>query len=243
MNVKEQTTLCIKLLFSREKGLYSFIAKLTGYCPRRIGLYRQALTHRSVDYHRRGPHANNERLEYLGDAVLNSVVADILFRRYPSASEGFMTETRSKIVSRTSLNHLAAATGLSRHIAALHHVTTHNCSMNGNALEAVVGAAYLDLGYHRCQKFITHLIDSHIDIDQIAVTSENHKSRLLEWAQKRHRICTFEITETTAVKGGDLFTATASIDGTVLGTGTGYSKREAHQHAALAALKSLDDKH
>lgn len=243
MNVYERIKLHIKLLFTKEKELYSFFARLTGYCPRSIALYRQACTHRSVQASLHSRPLNNERLEYLGDTVINTIVADMLYRRYPNANEGFLTCARSRIVSRQSMNAIADSINLTSHIAYHNNIRSHNCSLGGNALEAVVGAIYLDLGYRRCASFLSRLIDSRVNVDQTAATTDNFKSKLLEMAQKSHRQCQFDIAATTTdASHNTIFTATVSIDGAVLGTGRGYSKREAHQQAAKAALSKIKNK-
>ena len=147
----------IKLLFVKDKELYVFIRRITGYYPRDIRLYRLAMIHRSrplkLD---NGRWCNNERLEFLGDAVLGNVVADFLYHTYPGKHEGFLTSTRAKIVQRESLNRIGNSLGLDSHMRAMTHSSTHNSYISGNALEALIGAVYLDQGHKRCRKFIVH---------------------------------------------------------------------------------------
>ena len=148
----------IKLLFVKDKELYVFIRRITGYYPRDIRLYRLAMIHRSKPLKLdNGRWCNNERLEFLGDAVLGNVVADFLYHTYPGKHEGFLTSTRAKIVQRESLNRIGNSLHLDTHVRAMTHTSTHNSYISGNALEALVGAVYLDQGHKRCRKFIVNL--------------------------------------------------------------------------------------
>ena len=175
----------IKLLFVKDKELYLFIHRVTGYYPRDINLYQLAMIHRSKPLKLAdGRWANNERLEFLGDAVLDNVVADFLYDTFPGKHEGFLTSTRAKIVQRESLNRIGNILHLDRHVHALTHSSSHNSYICGNALEALVGAVYLDQGYKRCRKFIINrLVKKHFDLNDLVKTEQNFKSRLIEWTQ------------------------------------------------------------
>ena len=179
----------IRVPFCKRRQLYRAFHAILGFYPHRISLYRQALVHKSfVGKHDGGDKLmHNERLEFLGDAVLDAVVGDIVYRRFEGKNEGFLTTTRSKIVQRESLGRLAVETGLNRLI--MSHVganKTHNSYMEGNAFEALVGAVYLDRGYDYCMYFIERRVLRHlIDLNKVASSEVNFKSRLLEWSQKK----------------------------------------------------------
>lgn len=187
--------------------------------------------------------ANNERLEFLGDAVLSAIVADILYRYYGNKQEGFLTNLRSKIVCRNSLNKLAADIGLDALVKHTGAVTTaHNSFMNGNAFEAFLGAVYLDRGYRYCYRFLEEKIFEHyINIDEVAQQERNFKSMLIEWCQKRQY--KFEFFQKEAREDHNrnvpVFHSYVCIEGIPCGTGNGYSKKESDQSAAKQALKRI----
>ena len=232
----------IKLLFVKDKELYVFIHRVTGYYPRDIKLYQLAMVHRSkavkLD---NGQWANNERLEFLGDAVLDNVVADFLYTTFPRKHEGFLTSTRAKIVQRESLNRIGNMLHLDTHVHATTHTSTHNSYICGNALEALVGAVYLDQGYNRCRKFIINrIVKKHFDLNDLVKTEQNFKSRLIEWTQKYRVTIEFELVDTYTDEGKNPVFRTAVILGGIYASdAAGYSKKESHQSASKKALDRL----
>ena len=232
----------IRLLFVKDKELYVFIHRITGYYPRDISLYELAMVHRSKPVKQPdGKWANNERLEYLGDAVLDTVVADFLYHTYPGKHEGFLTSTRAKIVQRESLNRIGNTLHLDRHVHASMHSSSHNSYICGNALEALVGAVYLDQGYKRCRKFIINrLIKRHFDLNELVKTEQNFKSRLIEWTQKYRVAIEFELIDSyTDADKNPVFRTAILLGGIHASDAEGYSKKESHQAASKKALQRL----
>ena len=244
----------IRLLFRKDKKPFIMLKRILGFYPHNITLYQLALKHKSVAYYEREgqrargekpdqnhcPTLNNERLEYLGDAILGAIVADILYRRYSTRQEGFLTSLRSKIVCRSSLNQLAVELGLDKLI--LHSGNTngaHNSYMNGNAFEAFFGAIYLDRGYDFCYRFMEQRVfRQYIDITKLAAEEQNHKSTLIEWCQRYQYKFQFnnrEMREDKAPK----FHSEVRIEGIVCGAGEGYSKKEGDQNAARKAIRRI----
>ena len=233
----------IKLLFVKDKELYVFIHRTTGYYPRDIKFYRLAMIHRSRPLKQaNGRWVNNERLEFLGDAVLSNVVADFLYNAYPNKREGFLTSTRAKIVQRESLNRIGNALHLDRWMhATTTHASTHNSYMCGNTLEAIVGAVYLDQGYKRCRKFIINrLIKKHFNLNDLVKTEQNFKSRLIEWAQKYHIPIDYVLIDTrTDQDNNPMFRTAIYLGGIYASEAEGYSKKESHQIASRKAFERL----
>jgi ribonuclease-3 len=232
----------IKLLFVKDKELYDFIHNITGYYPRDIKLYELAMVHRSKPVKLEdGSWANNERLEFLGDAVLDTVVADFLYDTFPNKHEGFLTSTRAKIVQRESLNRIGNSMHLDSHVHALTHTSSHNSYICGNALEALVGAIYLDQGYKRCRKFIINrLVNKHFDLNDLVKTEQNFKSRLIEWCQKHHVSIEYELVDSHSDSDKNPVFRTAVILGGIYASDAlGYSKKESHQSASRKALDRL----
>ena len=232
----------IKLPFRKEKELFSALYEILGFYPHDIRLYKQALLHKSLGRrNEKGRLQNNERLEFLGDAILDAVVGDIVYRRFEGKREGFLTNTRSKLVSRDTLGKLSKEMGIAQLIRSAGHTTSHNNYMNGNAFEALVGAIYLDRGYDACMRFMEKRILSHlINIDKVAYKEVNFKSKLLEWSQK-NRVRT-EFRDLSQTRDGDnnpMFTTQVVIEGLEGCQGTGYSKKESHQNAARETLQRL----
>lgn len=176
----------MKLPFRKEKELYSSLFNVIGFYPHDISLYKLALLHKSIaKRNEKGRPVNNERLEFLGDAILDAIVGDIVFRHFEGKREGFLTNTRSKIVQRETLNKLAQEIGISQLIKSNGHSSSHNSYMDGNAFEALVGAIYLDRGYEACMRFMQKRILSQlINLDKVAYKEVNFKSKLIEWCQK-----------------------------------------------------------
>lgn len=231
----------IKLPFRKEKELYSSFYKILGFYPSHIQYYEQALHHKSSSIRREGSKINNERLEFLGDAILDAVVGDIVFRHFAGKHEGFLTNTRSKIVQRESLNKLAIEIGLDKLIISSAHSSTHNNYMYGNAFEALVGAVYLDKGYSYCMRFIGQRIMTRlINIDTVAYKEVNFKSKLIEWGQKKRVGVTFNlIEEDKEDDSSPVFITQVNIEGVTCCTGKGYSKKESQQLAAKDTIALL----
>ncbi len=229
--------------FRRDRRLYRSFYDILGFYPRKIELYRQALTHKSMSVKEGGGRlSNNERLEYLGDAILDAVVGDILYNHFQGKREGFLTSVRSRVVQRETLGYLADEMGLTDLIRSNLMGRTHNNYMAGNAFEALVGAVYLDRGYEYCKWFVRNrILGKYINLDRIAYKESNFKSRLLEWCQKYHVNAKFELLEESKEEGtmSPLFLTRVLISGMECGRGIGYSKKESHQQSAKEALTKL----
>ena len=209
---------------------------MLGFYPRHIQYYEQALHHKSSSIKKEGCRLNNERLEFLGDAVLGAVVGDIVFRHFAGKHEGFLTNTRSKIVQRETLNKLAVEIGLDKLIISSAHTSTHNNYMYGNAFKALVGAIY-----HYCMRFIGQRIMTRlINIDKVAYKEVNFKSKLIEWGQKKRVEIAFDLVEESKEGGSSpVFVTQVTIEGVACCTGKGYSKKESQQLAARSTLALL----
>lgn len=233
----------IRLRKIKDKEPYSTLYEILGFYPEKIQLYEQAFLHKSSSIEAGdGRWVNNERMEFLGDAVLDAVVADIVYRHFQSKKEGFLTNTRSKIVQRETLNRVAVEIGLEKMVRFSSKLTSHNNHMYGNALEALIGAVYLDKGYAYCYKFIQNvLIDKYIDLDTIAKKEVNFKSNLIEWSQKNKLEIIFTLIESYADNDGNpvFQTGIDLADGRQIGVGVGYSKKESQQNAAKMVIKRI----
>lgn len=232
----------IKLPFRKEKELFSALYDILGFYPHDISLYKQALLHKSLGRrNEKGKLLNNERLEFLGDAILDAVVGDIVYRHFEGKREGFLTNTRSKLVSRDTLGKLSKEMGIPQLILSAGHTTSHNNYMNGNAFEALVGAIYIDRGYDACMRFMEKRILSHlINIDKVAYKEVNFKSKLLEWSQKNRVKTEFrDLSQTRDSDNNPIFTTQVFIEGLEGCQGTGYSKKESQQKAAKETLQRL----
>ncbi|MDR0796494.1 MAG: ribonuclease III [Tannerella sp.] len=232
----------LKKLFSKKESPYLALYKLLGFYPKNLYLYEQAFIHRSSSIETEdGRWQNNERLEFLGDAVLNAIIADIIYKKFPNRKEGFLTQTRSKIVQRDSLNRLAIDMGLNELMVMNRKTTSHNHYIYGNAFEALIGAVYLDQGYRKCLEFVEkQVIERHISLKTIAKKEVNFKSHLIEWSQKNKLEIVFELLET--LKDDDknpVFQSSVTLMGVSLGKGTGYTKKESQQLAAKIAIRRI----
>ncbi len=235
----------IKLSFRKEKELYFSLYKILGFYPHDISFYKLALMHKSVMHRNaKGKPVNNERLEFLGDAVLDAVVGDIVYQHFPGKREGFLTNTRSKLVQRDTLNKLAQEMGINQLILSNGHSSSHNSYMGGNAFEALVGAVYLDRGYDACMYFMQkRILAQMINIDMVAYQEVNFKSKLIEWSQKNRVKLEFVILDQQKDKNGSpVFTYQVVIEGVEGGTGKGYSKKESQQVASKLTLEQLRKK-
>jgi ribonuclease III len=232
-----------KLYLSPNRKYVKSLKNLLGFVPGNLSLYRLAFRHKSVAQSvKKGVKNSNERLEFLGDAVLGSVVAEVLFKLYPYEDEGFLTELRSKIVNRVNLNQLARKLGFDQLIQYDNRMvnTTRQGSLLGDAFEALVGAIYLDKGYDFTRNFlVNHIIKSHIDIHRLEQTETNFKSKLIEWCQRHGKDITFELIENKDGESNKLFTVQASIDGEIMGQGKEFNKKNAEKLAAERACEAL----
>lgn len=251
----------MKLPFRKNKEFLSALYDILGFYPHNIEIYRIAFSHKSLSYRRdadskkggkdrkannrdRKPRSentskplNNERLEYLGDAVLETIVSDILFHHFPHKREGFLTSTRSKIVQREALNRLAADMGLEKLILAAQGTRMSHTNIGGNAFEALMGAIYLDRGFKTCQWFINNrVIGRYVDLDNVAQKEVNFKSKLLEWSQKNRININFKDSACDGEKG---FRTVISIEGITIARGSGRSKKESQQEASKEALTRM----
>ena len=232
----------IRLLFRKDKESYFCFYKILGFYPRNIQLYQQALLHKSTSIRsEKGRPLNNERLEFLGDAILDAIVGDIVYKHFEGRREGFLTNTRSKIVQRETLNKLAVEIGLDKLVKYSTRSSSHNSYMYGNAFEAFIGAMYLDQGYERCKRFMEEKIfKNYIDLDKMSRKEVNFKSKLIEWSQKSKVEVSFELIEQFLDEDyNPMFHTEIRIEGISAGKGTGYSKKESQQNAAQAALKKI----
>lgn len=216
--------------------------RIIGVYPHNIGFYKLALMHKSVaKRNAKGRPLNNERLEFLGDAILDAIVGDIVYQHFPGKREGFLTNTRSKIVQRDTLNHLAQEMGINDLILTSGHSWSHNSYMGGNAFEALVGALYLDRGYNACMNFMKkRILAQLINIDKVAYKEVNFKSKLIEWTQKNRVKLQFDLVDQQKDDHGNpIFKFKVIIEGMECGCSTGFSKKESQQTAAKMALEKL----
>ena len=232
----------IKLSFRKDKELYLSLYEILGFYPHDISYYKMALLHKSIMHRNsKGKPVNNERLEFLGDAVLDAVVGDIVYQHFPGKREGFLTNTRSKLVQRDTLNKLAQEMGINQLILSNGHSSSHNSYMGGNAFEALVGAIYLDRGYDACMHFMQkRILAQMINIDKVAYKEVNFKSKLIEWSQKNRVKLDFVLLDQQRDKNGSpIFTYQIVLEGVEGGVGKGYSKKESQQVASKASLEKL----
>ena len=216
--------------------------KILGFAPNDIQIYELALVHKSSPLKlEENKWANNERLEYLGDAILDAVVADILYKQYPTKREGFLTNTRSKIVQRETLDQLAIKIGLDKLVIYSAKLCSHSNHLYGNALEAFIGAIYLDQGYDKTYQFIRdRLIKRHLNVEELIRKEVNFKSNLIEWSQKNKIDISFDLIESfTDNDGNPVFQTAITILGEHIGVGIGFSKKESQQEAAKMAIKKI----
>lgn len=232
----------IKLPFRKEKELYLSLYTILGFYPRNIELYQMALSHKSIHFkNKKGKPVNNERLEFLGDAILDAIVGDIVYKHFPGKREGFLTNTRSKLVQRETLNKIAQEIGLSRLIYSSGRNFSHNSYMAGNAFEALIGALYLDRGYNLCMRFMQKkILTKMVNIDTVAYKEVNFKSRLIEWAQKNKMNIAFNLLEQKKDdEGNPVFKYCVVIEGIKCNSASGFSKKESQQLASEETLEYI----
>jgi len=220
-------------LSEAEKKFQQEIKILTGFKPKNIGLYKKAFTHKSAH-----EAEHNERLEFLGDSILNSIISEYLFEHYKQKNEGFLTQMRSRIVSRESLNRLGKKMLLKDLMEYKQNVNFKNSSVLGNTFEALISAVYLDLGYQKTYQFVTNkIINPYISLSKLESTEINFKSQLLEWCQKEKKELSYSITTISSDKPTPMYEAIVFIDGIEYQKGNGRSKKRAEQFAAEKTIK------
>ena len=232
----------VRLLFRKDKESYLCFYRMLGFYPHDIRIYEQALLHKSSSVKsEKGRLLNNERLEFLGDAILDAVVADILYCKFEGKREGFLTNTRSKVVSRETLNRVANQIGLVKLLKSNTRQLAHNNYMSGNAFEALVGAIYLDRGYKYCMYFMSQrIIGTYLNLDSISRKEVNFKSKLIEWTQKNKVEIIFELLNQTFDEfNSPVFESEIQIEGIHACKGVGYSKKESQQNAAHETLNRI----
>lgn len=225
--------------FSPDRGLVMKLKPILGFTPARLALFKSAFYHKSMS--NESPNTpTNERLEYLGDAILSTIVAEYLFKKYPNRDEGFLTKMRSKIVKRQTLNEIADNMGLDV-ILSEYSIGKMSSSMLGNALEALVGAIYLEFGYEKTKNYvIKRILMRYLDISDLEQKDDNHKSRLLEYCQKHGKVITFETISKFKLDKRDCFKVAVVIDGEQLATAEDFNKKSAEQMAAGKAIEVLN---
>jgi len=233
-----------KLHLSPDRKFIKKLKNILGFVPGNAVLYKMAFRHRSVaKLLKNGSKSSNERLEFLGDAILGSVIAELLFKSYPYKEEGFLTEMRSKIVNRVNLNQLARKMGFDQLIVfdqKIINAQTKHHSMLGDAFEALIGAVYLDKGYNFTKDFLLkRIVKPYIDIHTLELTETNFKSKLIEWCQRHGKDITFEIIANSEGDSPKLFTIQAVIEGESFGIGKDYNKKNAEKVAAEKTCEAL----
>ena len=227
--------------FRKDKILFTAIKNLLGFYPGNIYLYKVALSHKSApQVWLKGQQVNNERLEYLGDAVLSSVVADYLYKKFPHQHEGFLTEMRSRIVSRSRFNKLSLKMGLNKLIFHGNGSFSSSKSIYGDTFEALIGAIYLDKGYNFTKKIIIkRIIDVHLDVDEIEKTDTNFKSRILEYAQREKLQLEFRVLQELGEGHRKQYLVELYIDNNPVSRGQDFSIKAAEQVAAEKTCEEL----
>ena len=233
----------IRRNFGRNKSYYRLIDDMFGFIPNNIELYKLALVHKSASIDVGGRAINNERLEFLGDAVIESITSDYLFIEYPDYDEGKLTKLRSKLVSRQSLNAIACKLGLDKQIVCCRSVNATQKHVFGDAFEAMMGAIYLDQGYNFANRLlINNIYATKLSLDEVDETETDFKSRLIEWGQKNHHTVVFRTKGTPTGAGATRsFHCTVLVDNLEVGHGIGSSKKEAEQRAAQSATYEPSD--
>ncbi len=227
---------------ARNNPLYRITVELTGFRPGNIDLYKCALTHKSLTNYSGDNHStNNERLEYLGDAVLSAVIADYLFSVYPDCKEGFLTKMRAKLVNRNNLNKIAVMMGFDNFMIFPKNAIPTKKYIYGNALEAFIGAVYIDKGFNSSKEFIVdRIITPYLDLDQLEYKDEDFKSLIIQWGQKNRQKISFESHQCQEEDiQQPLFISTIHIMNILAGEGRGKTKKEAQQQASRQALNNL----
>jgi ribonuclease-3 len=222
-----------------DKELARRLRSLIGFTPIHLSLFKLAFFHKSTFNTRDYAISNNERLEFLGDAVLSTIVGEYLFKKYPNSDEGFLTKMRSKIVKRNSLDEIADKMGLDLFLAN-YNQTRLSKSMLGNALEALVGAVYIEVGYDRTKQYvIRRILRRYLDIHELESFDDNYKSQLLEWCQKSGRNIEYKVVAKYKSEKRDKFKVAVYVDGKKLGTADDFNKKSAEQLASERAMAAM----
>ena len=233
----------IRAIPRKGKEPYLSFYNIVGFYPHDISLYQQAVAHKSSSIRlNNGKWVNNERLEFLGDAILDAIIADILYKEFVNKKEGFLTNMRSRIVQRETMNKLAVELGLDKLLVTSTRNVAHNTNIYGDALEALIAAIYLDQGYRVAKKFVFHtLIENHLDIEDVIKNEIDFKSRLIEWGQKYKLEVKFDVIDSYYDNNHNpIFHSSVLIADIETAEGIGYSKKESHQKAAEKALKIIE---
>lgn len=224
---------------SKDKDVVNRLRPIIGFTPARVHLFKTAFYHRSMnnDYPKK---MSNERLEFLGDAILSTIVAEYLFKKYPNKDEGFLTKMRSKIVKRQTLNDIADRMGLDV-ILADYSMGKMSSSMLGNAFEALIGAIYIEFGYEKTKHYvIRNILMKYMDIKELESKDDNHKSQLLEWCQKNGKEINFITLSKFKLDKRDCFKVAVLIDNKEMATAEDFNKKAAEQNASLKVLRILE---
>ena len=234
----------VKLFLSPRKEFYLFLKNILGFYPGNLKFYDIAFIHKSASMvDSQGNYVNNERLEYLGDAILGAIIADFLYKRFPQEDEGFLTKTRSKLVNRAFLTKLTYDMGLNAYINLNTTKNIDNSHIYGDALEALIGAIYLDKDFKTAKFFVTkRILSQFVNLHEIEQNDNNFKSQLIEWSQKNKKEIKFETTEEMTNKAKPpKFIAVVEIENKEVGRGVGTSKKEAQQNAAQQTLWKIEN--
>lgn len=227
------------LYFHRDRELARQLRNLVGFTPAHLKLFKLAFFHKSTFTTKDYAISNNERLEFLGDAVLSTIVGEYLFKKYPNSDEGFLTKMRSKIVKRNSLDEIADRMGLDRFLSNFNQ-TKLSKSMLGNALEALVGAVYIELGYEGTRRYVVNrILRRYLDIHELESFDDNYKSQLLEWCQKNGHSIEYKVIAKYKSDKRDKFKVAVYVDNRKLGTADDYNKKSAEQLASERAMTTL----
>jgi ribonuclease-3 len=232
----------IRVYFSPEKKLHESLRNILGFYPTNIDLYKLAFRHSSAAQHlQKGIKDSNERLEFLGDSIIGTVIAEYLFKKFPYKDEGFLTKMRSKMVSRNQHNQIALKLGLNKFIETNNDKSSKPSSINGDAYEALIGAIYLDKGYNATKEYILkRIINVHIDIDELETKEVDFKSKFIEWAQKEKKEFVFSAVVDAANSADKMFVIHLLVDNEVVGIAQHFSKKRAEQLASEDACSKLE---
>ena len=225
--------------FSSDKEFAGKLRSLLGFTPVNLPIFKLAFSHKSTISDKAYAVQNNERLEYLGDAVLGTIVAEYLFKKYPNSNEGFLTKMRSKIVKRKSLNKIGDKMGLDV-LLQEYNQTRLSRSMLGNAVEALVGAIYLEKGYGHTKRFVVRkILRNYVNVHKLESFDDNYKSQLLEWCQKNGQTISYKLLARYKFEKRDRFKVAVMVNGKKLAIADDFNKKSAEQTASEKAMQAL----